>query len=305
MSELIELSFSFKGGSADSAMIEMYDGARAIAGFHRSLAITTHLILNGEIITQAPSLKGAYIYMPAPEAGSWKTRAKIALGGLGALGIAAGTASTDSNFGHLVASGYAYVTKEALGFEADYEGTLQEQIREHNERTGSKLDVSRFDGVVEKVEQSITDMHRPIVKSGSAETGTVQNESPDGNEYEFPVFNRSTYDYIIETYESKAPQTSLAKISSYNVNTHSGRAYIDEIGNRTIQFKLSPQCQKVLSVSAITKSLSLTAGSTGDLSHVYLTFLTNQSSTGRIKSIYVIDVMTVKEYELRSKILNL
>jgi len=305
MSELIELSFSFKGGSADSAMIEMYDGARAIAGFHRSLAITTHLILNGEIITQAPSLKGASIYMPAPEAGSWKTRAKIALGGLGALGIAAGTASTDSNFGHLVASGYAYVTNEALGFEADYEGTLQEQIREHNERTGGKLDVSRFDGVVEKVEQSITDMHRPIVKSGSAETGVVQNESPDENDYEFPVFNRSTYDYISETYESAAPQTCLAKISSYNVNTHSGRAYIDEIGNRTIQFKLSPQCQNVLSVSAITKSLSLTAGSTGDLSHVYLTFLSNTSSTGRIKSVFVLDVMTVKEYELRTKLLNL
>ncbi|GEM_PF-3603819 len=57
----LEITLSFDGASADDNVLDLYDGAQALVGFQRSLAITTHLIVNGEVITQAPSLKNAQI----------------------------------------------------------------------------------------------------------------------------------------------------------------------------------------------------------------------------------------------------
>jgi hypothetical protein len=54
----MEFELVFKGGRADEGIIEFYDVARALTGFQRSLALTTHLVLNGEVITQAPSAQG-------------------------------------------------------------------------------------------------------------------------------------------------------------------------------------------------------------------------------------------------------
>lgn len=64
---MVSISLSYSGALADNNVIDMYDAARGLAGFHRSLALTTHLVLNGEIITQAPSLKGADIIVSTPE----------------------------------------------------------------------------------------------------------------------------------------------------------------------------------------------------------------------------------------------
>jgi hypothetical protein len=68
----IEITLSFNGGAADKNEINFYDVSQALIGFERSLALTTHLVLNGEIITQAPALKGAEILAIPPTEGSWK-----------------------------------------------------------------------------------------------------------------------------------------------------------------------------------------------------------------------------------------
>lgn len=304
MAETLKLSLAYEGSSADNHLINMYDGAKAIAGFQRSLAITTHLILNGEIITQAPSLNGATILMPPSQQGSWKTNVLIVVGGIGTLSIAAGTASTDSLYGHLIASAYAWVTNEALGFEADYDDTLQKQIYEYNETHEKKLDESRLDAVVEKTENSIIDMHRPIVKSKTAVRALIKKEDDVKLEYDFPIINKESYDYISYTETSKVPKTLIARVTSYNLNTYRGRAYFPDLGNRTISFSLAEQCRTISNVLKLTNSLTKTAESSGTEGHIYLTFLRNESSTGRIKSIYVINVINVTQYEQSLSHLN-
>ena len=52
---------------------------------------------------------------------------------------AAGTASEDSFYGHMVASAYSYVMKEAVGVEANYESTIQSQIEAFNSAKGLSL----------------------------------------------------------------------------------------------------------------------------------------------------------------------
>lgn len=77
---MMSMSLSYDGALADNNVLAMYDAARALAGFQRTLALTAHLIINGEIITQAPSLKGASIISSTPEEGSWKVTAIIISG---------------------------------------------------------------------------------------------------------------------------------------------------------------------------------------------------------------------------------
>ncbi|MFZ5907284.1 MAG: hypothetical protein ACOYVJ_07725 [Nitrospirota bacterium] len=85
MSEIIKLSISFSGSNADDNEIDLYDVSQALVGFQRSLALTTHLVLNDQIITQAPSLKGAQILALPSEEGSWKMTAVIVVGAVSAL----------------------------------------------------------------------------------------------------------------------------------------------------------------------------------------------------------------------------
>jgi hypothetical protein len=73
----LEIELSYIGAEADEHELDFYDASVALIGFQRSLAITTHLILNGEVITQAPALKGARILALPPEEGSWKIKAAV------------------------------------------------------------------------------------------------------------------------------------------------------------------------------------------------------------------------------------
>ena len=57
---IANISLSYSGLLADRSEIDFYDVSQALVGFQLSLALTTHLILNDEIIVQAPSLKGAH-----------------------------------------------------------------------------------------------------------------------------------------------------------------------------------------------------------------------------------------------------
>src|SRR2546428_7773280 len=110
----IEITLSFSGSRADQNEINFYDVSQALIGFERSLALTTHLILNGKIITQAPALKGAEIIAFPPTEGSWKLSAAVLVAATGAYHL--GTAPKDTPIGHLIRSGYDYVISEALGF---------------------------------------------------------------------------------------------------------------------------------------------------------------------------------------------
>src|SRR4051794_8941447 len=111
----VEITLSYSGSRADQNEIDLYDVGQGLIGFQRSLALTTHLVLNNEIITQAPALKGAEILaLPASE-GSWKITAAVAV-----TIWTIGTAPKASPLGHLISSAYDYVISETLGFHVDY-----------------------------------------------------------------------------------------------------------------------------------------------------------------------------------------
>ncbi len=98
MSNILEVTLSYDGKNARNHEIDFYDVSQALIGFQRTLALTTHLILNNKIITQAPALKNAQILALPPEEGSWKITAGLALTGL----YAVTTTPQNTVLGHLV-----------------------------------------------------------------------------------------------------------------------------------------------------------------------------------------------------------
>src|SRR6187549_2237579 len=135
--ERVEFTLSYGGSDSELHRIDLYDISQALIGLQRSLALTTHLVLNNEIITQSPSLKGAHIFAMPPDEGSWRIKVAIIAGTATAL-YNLGTAPKDTPLGHLIYSAYDYVLPESLGVHVDYDRTLG-QLYKESRGEGQKL----------------------------------------------------------------------------------------------------------------------------------------------------------------------
>lgn len=278
---MVSVTLSYNGALADNNVIDMYDAARGLAGFHRSLALTTHLLLNGEIITQAPSLKGAEILSTTPEEGSWKVTALVLAG---IWGVA--TAPKDSVPGHLLFSAYDYVVQSTLGFHVDFDKSLGQSYED--KLKSKKITVEKFDSLIEKTESSIADMHRPIVASRSATGAKISGHTeyypsvPIG-----PELSTLTYEYISRSVLEPEEQGITGIVSSFNVNTFKGRIFvIDEM--RPIPFELGVELRNRRAMSVITSSLHQNSRD-AELQAGLITIRGRRliTSTGRLKAIVV------------------
>ncbi|QUT05295.1 hypothetical protein KFK14_20230 [Sphingobium phenoxybenzoativorans] len=247
----IKAELRFTGGESDKGKIEFYDVAQALIGFERSLAITAHAVLNGEVITQAPSLRGARLLVEPPEAGSWK----IVAGIVGTV-WAAGQASHDSVVGHIMYSAYDYVISGSLGVHVDFDKSLGQLIEESKEKNIGipELNENRLDSVIEKCEVAIKNLHRPMVQSQSADQADVKFIVPRGTMMLSTILDRGTYDYISQTKEIPESVEISGFVTSYNSNTYKGRIFTVE-DQRPIPFELSEEAQIYESINLVTASL--------------------------------------------------
>jgi hypothetical protein len=284
----IGLTLSFEGNEADRHLIDFYDVTQALLGFQRSLALTAHLVLNGEIITQAPSLKGAEIYAIPPERGSWKATAIIS-----AIGFV-GTLQNNSPLGHIVYSLYDYVVSESIGTHVDYNKSLG-QLYEEAKKKNSKVKLvteSQADSLIEKCSNAIREMHRPIYKNGTAKTASIL--CTYGSEREKPLSSKLTmqgYEFLFETQTTNVAEEYVGRVSSYNSNTYRGRIFITEFG-RPVVFELAPSSRNNKAVQLITASLSANAvkNYNDKASSIKVSAFRNTSRSGHLKSLNVVSV---------------
>ena len=252
----IQFELSYTGADAESHEIDLYDVSQALVGFQRSLAITTHLILNGKIITQAPALKGAQIFAFPSEEGSWKTKAGIVILGTAAYHI--GTAPNNTPLGHLVYSAYDYVISESLGFHVDYNKSLG-QLYEEYEKQDVKLPEVReaqLDSVIEKCTTAITEIHRPIFKTKTAERARITTNINGVETPLNPIFSLETFQYIIEEFPEDEVVVIRGFVSSYNSNTYKGRIYVPE-EERPISFEIAEIARSMASIQLVVDSLAI------------------------------------------------
>ena len=280
----------YTGEDSASGYLDFYDAARAITGFQRSLALTTHLVTTGEIIVQAPVLKGAKIYLGTLEPGSYKIPAWIAAAAIGMHSV--GTADRETPLGHLIFSVYDYAVSQSLGFHVNYDESLG-QSYERLKSSGTKLppvNESKIDSLTEKIESSIIDMHRPIVWSETATKARISFGPQGAARRIAAVLDEGTYEYISTTKRENSYVDLNGRVSSYNVNTYKGRIFC-ETEERPVPFELSESSRSSRVMRLITRSLSenaLNRSSAG--SRVIFRAFRNVSSQGRLKSYFVVDV---------------
>lgn len=284
MPNQVRFTLAFEGGTADQHALDFYDVSQALLAFQRTLALTTHLVLNGEIITQTPFLKGARIYALPPEAGSWKLSAAIVIGATGLYNL--GTAQSNSPLGHIMYSLYDYVVSESLGVHVDYNMPLGKLYKEAQEKKLKLKPVSQSqaDSLIEKCETAIREMHRPIYMSNTANSASVTCEVAGQDRPLHTSLDIDTYEFIHETTISDTPEELQGRISSYNANTFKGRIYVPMFG-RPVSFELAPKARTQKIIRLITTSLHQNAQKQHNApgSVVYAIAFRNTSKTGHLK----------------------
>lgn len=288
MKAAIKFRLSYSGNDSDYHQIDLYDVSQALEGFQRSIALTTHLVLNGEIITQAPALKGAKILATPAKEGSWEIIATV-LAGIYAIG----TAPKDTPLGHIVHSLYDYVVSQCLGVHVDYEKSIGQIVEKYNKENEKKLEIEqhKVDSLIEKCTSAITEIHRPIFKTKTAKRAKIISELLSQEQQVGPELNLDTFEYIYEEFTEDTPSMIKGRISSYNSNTFKGRIYVADEG-RPIAFELAEKCRSVSVVSLVTASLSVNAVKdyNNQWNTVYCRAFRRTSRSGHLKSYKIIQV---------------
>jgi hypothetical protein len=285
--EIASFSLSYDGGLAEGHELDFYDISQALIGFERSLALTTHLVLNVVIFTQAPYLQGARITARPPNEGSWEIFAAVYL--LGKAIYKIGTTPRDTPAGHLVSSIYDYVVSHTVGVHVDYSKTLGAQIEEADNSQQKRIPQYKMDSLAEKCEGAIAQIHRPIVKTKTAKYAKLIAHTSAGVKQIGPTLDQGTYDYIAHTIPSEKPSQIVGRVSSYNRNSFKGRIF-DLAEGRPIPFELSSDSRDTESTGAIAESLRLNVISQGRLGDLACEAIRLTSRTGLLKRYIITQV---------------
>ena len=279
----VELQLKYEGEVAEQGRLDFYDANQALLGFQRSMALTAHFVINGKVITQAPSLKGAEILIVPPKKGSWIVVATI-LGGMGYLG----TRPKDTPIGHLIYSAYDYVLRRTMGIPVDYDKTIGELVDEKKQRDGITLSEARFDDLAEKCESAVKEMHRPIIHSKTAQRGKLDYIGSPKRISLKTRFTEQTYESLDFERRSVTSKIFTGMVSSYNVNTKKGRLYVKEL-SRTISFTIADSYAAPKVAARMARNMERLAS--GD-TNTPLNFeaYENQSRNGRLRSLLVVQV---------------
>ncbi len=153
------------------------------------------------------------------------------------------------------------------------------------------LDEGKFQALVEKTENSIKELHRPISHSGTATTAEI-GRSSTGRIFRKtgPTLDIDTFEYINVTKLSDRAKFVIGKVSSYNSNTYKGRIYVESDG-RPIPFTLAETTRDARSVTKIVRSLSSNAINRFDVgADIEFDALTYESKNGRLKGYLVTNI---------------
>ena len=180
-----------------------------------------------------------------------------------------------------------------MGFHVDYDKSLgrqYEELKKSKQNTLPVLEQSQFDSAIEKCEPAIREMHRPIIKSETANKAQILFRSY-GSEIPFKhPLNRATFDYISEITRDDGIAELRGYVSSYNMNTFKGRIFLTN-EKRPIPFELAGDARSSIGIQNITNSLSLNAFERFDnRAMIVVRAFKNRSKSGRLKSLYVLEV---------------
>lgn len=204
------LKFTFENGIADDHRLDLYDAAVSLNGIARSLAITTHALVNGEIRTHGESAHGAKFFLLPSRKGSFIVEAAIWIG----AAIGSGVVYDFIKYGFQEATGIGDDTE-------DRSKALQKRI----EPTIGELPAT--------LESALVDVHRPIRRDSEM---IIKVSRPRGEV--LITFDENTAGYL-EPHVAKVDEPIVGNVTRYNTLSRWGKFY-DRSQGRVISFFLLP-----------------------------------------------------------------
>lgn len=204
------LKFKFENGEADNGRLDLYDGAIALTGISRALAITTHAFTKGEIRTHGDAAYGAKLYLLPSKKGSFVIEAAIWVAGTIGAGI----------FYDFVKQSFL----EAVGSSAD-DSHLSAALQKRIEPTLGELPAT--------LESPLAQLHRPIKQDKDM---TLSVTRPRG---ELLVrFDADTATYL-EPAVVPLSDVVHGNVTRYNTLSRWGK-FFDRTQQRVVSFHLGP-----------------------------------------------------------------
>jgi hypothetical protein len=288
---------SYTGSVADDQLLDFYDFSKAARGFERSLAITTHFVIHNEIITQVTSLRGAQILCSPPSEGSFKLPAWIFAASVATYSI--GSLENNNPLGHIIFSIYELAIYEATGQKVDYEKSLREIYNESLQENSDGLILPKkyqIEALVEKIETSISDMHRPIIGSETADSLDISDSVTrrSGNPL---MLNKETYERLKYRKRSDDVERLSGKVSMFNMNTFNGRLVTFE-DQRPIPFYVTHAARSSEGIQLIGQNFSRNI-SNPNATDGNITFevIKDTTRTGRTAKLLVVRVVFENDFE--------
>lgn len=140
-------------------------------------------------------------------------------------------------------------------------------------------------------------MHRPIFKTSTATTAKISAKVGNENKALSTVLTMDTYAHIQEDLFKDDKNLMHGYISSYNINTFTGRIYATEV-NRPIPFELSHDLQnnpKIIEL--VVDSLRENALKMKDRKQLKCLVNKIESKTGKLKKYYIVSMSIQEEDE--------
>jgi hypothetical protein len=210
----------YTGGLADEHVLPAYDGATSIDGITRAIHIATHAYMTGEVVSRATALRGASIVIKPARPGSFVFDIIVCL--------EAHPATTEAAATLLAVPFYDFIRtafKRATGFfDAEPESPHLRKLYQRKEPPPLLRQPADFDELVEALEGSLQDAHRPI-----GEEGTITNISVGSSRQDLVEFDAITKDWVSTREEAARSEDFQGNITRYNALSRNARAFVDQL----------------------------------------------------------------------------
>jgi len=207
------LRLHYEGGTADEGLIDFYDGSTSIHGFSQALQIATHAYVKGEIVSRAPALKGARMFLTPLKRGSVVVEIITFIEAYPAsFGLAAPVFYDFIKFAFAKATGKFKIQPETT------------PVRRELER-----DEPFFDELAETLEGSLQRSHR-IIGDGVTKVELSRARIP------LLTFDHNSRDWVNTRAESPKIKTLHGNVTRFNSVSRNGRAFIREL-DRIVPFR--------------------------------------------------------------------
>lgn len=223
---VVPLELTFDSGESNFHGLNLYYGADAIGGFAEAVALTTHAIVNDNVVKQTPSVKGFSLNFKNSFVGSFRQKIELEFNGAESIKVIKYIGMD------------AYIELLKLHLRIPVGGSTKLEFRKANQWYRQ---MKHSDELLERLKRPLERIHHPVTGQGYKVT-LSKARTP------LLSFDKNTGNYLFAETKSPHKKTIEVAVSRFNARRGTGR-FIEEEDSESVSFspksfKLMPRAQK-------------------------------------------------------------